>query len=272
MQDFRLQDGFEELEPSYSRHPAHAFRLSARDLARFGELYRLRGTWDGAELLPASWIEESTRPRTDLGRGRGYGHLWWTYAAGSMPGTPALDRHDCFAAIGTGGQLVLVVPGAELVFVHRGDTDNEREVPGSVVWSLAERVLAARTGEARAEPELSALRTEPFSAPGEARPDRAPLALAPERLAGLPGEYTFERGGPGGRGFHVRVFGHEGRLFAHRSFDGEEDELFALTDTRFFMWLGSFEVEFVRDDTGRAGSVRLITSQGTLEGRRSEPR
>jgi CubicO group peptidase (beta-lactamase class C family) len=44
MEDFRPQDGFVELAPGYSRYPAHAFRLSARDLARFGQLYLRSGS------------------------------------------------------------------------------------------------------------------------------------------------------------------------------------------------------------------------------------
>lgn len=259
MEDFRLQDGCAELAPSYSRYPAHAFRLSARDLARYGQLWLQQGTWNGKELVPAHWVEESTTPHTELDGGRGYGLLWWTYAAGSLAGYPALDRHDHFAAIGTGGQLLLVVPDAELVFVHRGDTDNERAVPGSRVWSLAELVLAARVGPPEAEPELSVLRVEPFSDPGPPLPERrvVPVAAA---LEGLAGEYAFE-------GFDIRVFVHEGRLFAHRS-DGEESELFPLSDSRFCLWFPSLEVVFERDPAGRASRVELVTPGGKLVGTR----
>ena len=262
MEDFRLQDGCAELAPSYSRYPAHAFRLSARDLARFGQLYMQRGTWNGKELVPASWVEESTTAHTDLGEGRGYGFLWWTYAKGALAGYPALDRYAHFAAIGTGGQLVLVVPDAELVFVHRGDTDNERGVPGSRVWPLAELVLQARVGAPEAEPELSDLRVEPFSDPGPPLPERKAVPLAAAALEGLAGEYAFE-------GFDVRVFVHEGRLFAHRS-DGEESELFPLSDSRFCVWFPSLEVVFERDSAGRASRVEILTPGGKLVGKREK--
>jgi CubicO group peptidase (beta-lactamase class C family) len=261
MEDFRTRDVFAELTPSYSRFPAHAFRVSARDLARFGELFRMRGRWDGREILPESWIERSTTPHPGFDDGRGYGFLWWTYRAGSLAKYPELDAHDVFAAQGTGGQFVLVVPGAELVFVHRGDTDNEREVRGPDCWRLAELVLAARTGKSRATPELTGLHIERFSNPLPPRADQTPVAVDPSVFARLAGEYTYPD-------FRVRVFLHEGRLFAHRS-DGDELELLPLSETRFYLFTSSYEVEFELDASGRATKARLITPRGTLEGTRA---
>ncbi len=264
MEDFRLQDGFAQLEPTRSRFPAHAFRLSARDLARFGQLYLERDAREGRALLSAAWIEESTRPHTDLGGGRGYGLLWWTYAAGSLGSYPHLDPHDHFAAIGTGGQLVLVVPGAELVFVHRGDTDHGREVRGERIWALVERVLAARVGAPAAEPALAELRVEPFPDAALPLPERSARLLDPAALAGLAGDYELP-------GMSVRIFVHEGRLFAQRS-DGEEAELLPESESRFFLWMNAFEVEFARDEHGRAQRLVLRTPQGTLEGERAGAR
>lgn len=258
MEDFRARDVFAELAPSYSRYPAHAFRMSARDLARFGELYRNRGSWNGRELLPASWIERSTRPGDD----RGYGLLWWTYRAGSLPSYPELNAHDLFAAIGTGGQILLVAPGVELVFVHRVNTDAEREVRGPECWALAERVLAARTGTASPTPELGPLQVERFPDPGPARPDHEAVSVDPSAFAALAGEYDFGA-------FRVRAFVHEGRLFGQLS-DGVENELLPLSPTRFYLFPNAYEVEFRLDASGRASAARLTTPRGALEGRRVE--
>ena len=43
MEDWNPADGFRVYEPTKSRHPAHTFRISTRDLARFGQLYLQEG-------------------------------------------------------------------------------------------------------------------------------------------------------------------------------------------------------------------------------------
>ena len=62
---------------------ASGLRLRARDLAKFGSLYLHGGKWNGKQVIPASWIERSTRrhfrfrARTgpDAGGEFGYGYL-----------------------------------------------------------------------------------------------------------------------------------------------------------------------------------------------------
>jgi len=43
-----------------SIHRAYPFRMTARDMARFGLLYLRRGRWRDAQLVPAQWVQEST--------------------------------------------------------------------------------------------------------------------------------------------------------------------------------------------------------------------
>jgi CubicO group peptidase (beta-lactamase class C family) len=66
MEDFRPTDMYylkaaENAEPfAKSLYPAYHFRLTARDMARFGHLYLHQGNWKGTQLIPSDWITKST--------------------------------------------------------------------------------------------------------------------------------------------------------------------------------------------------------------------
>ena len=36
-----------------------------------------KGKWNGRQLVPEKWVEESTKPFTRFGGGSGYGYMWW---------------------------------------------------------------------------------------------------------------------------------------------------------------------------------------------------
>lgn len=96
--------------------------MTARDWARFGELHRSDGVWDGRRILPEGWVRYVTTPTPKSPKGN-YGAHWWLNA-----GTPpaAADREwkklptDTYAAWGHSGQFVMVVPSAKLVVVRLG--------------------------------------------------------------------------------------------------------------------------------------------------------
>ncbi|MEU5883768.1 serine hydrolase [Spirillospora sp. NPDC047279] len=78
------------------------FYATDRDFARFGLLYLRGGTANGRQVVPRSWVEESTRPSP---ANKGYGLHWW------------LDDDGAFSANGLGGQLIYVFPEHDVVIV-----------------------------------------------------------------------------------------------------------------------------------------------------------
>src|SRR5215470_12336539 len=78
MQDYRPSDG-EYVTGAASVFAAYPFKMSARDLARFALLYLRRGSWQGRQIVPARWIEDSTQAysQSEAGPAYGYGYLWW---------------------------------------------------------------------------------------------------------------------------------------------------------------------------------------------------
>jgi CubicO group peptidase (beta-lactamase class C family) len=117
MQDFGPDDGRYQRGPE-SEHPVYKLRMSARDLARVGLLYVRKGRWGARQIVPADWVNASTRRHSDLGGGRGYGLLWWTVAADAS-GDSISTREPLFYASGYGGQYVIVIPTLDMVVVHR---------------------------------------------------------------------------------------------------------------------------------------------------------
>lgn len=93
-------------------------RLTPRDLARFGELYRQGGTVEGQQIVPADWIEESWTPRTrSPWSGEAYGYSWFLGRAGDY----AMNY-----GWGYGGQMIFVVPELDLTVAMTSDIDVER--------------------------------------------------------------------------------------------------------------------------------------------------
>jgi CubicO group peptidase (beta-lactamase class C family) len=130
---------------------ASGLRLRARDLARFGSVYLHGGQWRGRQIVPADWVERSTRRQVSVGDLKansskttftygmgsedanwGYGYQWWV---GRMGGV------DFAAAVGLGNQRVFVVPSEHLVVTIFAGEYNKLGGHSEHIFS---RVLAAR--------------------------------------------------------------------------------------------------------------------------------
>jgi CubicO group peptidase (beta-lactamase class C family) len=103
---------------------ALGLQASARDWARFGQLFLDDGMVGGRRILPAGWVRYSTTPTLDTGYGAG----WWTHRPGEVPGwgipwgLPQAPR-DTFFARGYRGQFTIVVPSLQLVVVRLAASD-----------------------------------------------------------------------------------------------------------------------------------------------------
>ncbi|MFC5648933.1 serine hydrolase domain-containing protein [Paenibacillus solisilvae] len=93
--------------------------LTALDMAKFGQLYLQKGSWNGEQLIPSSWIDSSTCVHHKgfqhyeppiFGE---YGYHWWISS----------KEHNgvvsCYFAKGYGGQYIFVIPERDAVVVVR---------------------------------------------------------------------------------------------------------------------------------------------------------
>ncbi len=148
MQDFNAHDCRYYRETS-SNYPAYLFFASARDLARFGLLFLHHGRWRNQQVIPAAWVDESTRPYSTTEGGAGYGYLWWT-AFSDRP-LPAWHLPPgSYFANGNGGQMVFVIPSDDLVIVHLARMGSAAAHPAGVghhqVAQLLGMILDAANG------------------------------------------------------------------------------------------------------------------------------
>jgi CubicO group peptidase (beta-lactamase class C family) len=89
--------------------------LQPRDLAKFGLLYLEEGMWEGRRILPVDWTKQSTRWMLDAGKtDRGYGYKWWVLSR------KGAGSYDAYAALGYGGQRLIVVPELDLIAIFTG--------------------------------------------------------------------------------------------------------------------------------------------------------
>jgi CubicO group peptidase (beta-lactamase class C family) len=109
--------------------------LRPRDLAKLGYLFLKDGVWEGKRILPEGWVKEATTRQVELDGGGAYGYKWWI-APRQEPGSPA-----AYAAIGYGGQLLIVVPDLQLLAVFTGWNIYDR--PSLKAFVAKDRIVAA---------------------------------------------------------------------------------------------------------------------------------
>ena len=106
----------------------------AIDFAKFGRLFLRDGVWQGEQVVPAAWVQESTQPDPTLGAGYFpdyfdefadggyYKYLWWGIERDG-------SEHD-FSALGNKGQFIYVSPQNDLIIVRNA----ERYGPKAFEW------------------------------------------------------------------------------------------------------------------------------------------
>lgn len=108
-------------------------RLKTEDMAKFAQLFLQKGKWNGAQLLPAAWIEEASsmhilqEPNAPASKKdssdwlQGYGYQMWRC------------RNSAYRGDGAYGQFMIVMPGQDAVLAITAETpDMQEEI--NLVW------------------------------------------------------------------------------------------------------------------------------------------
>ena len=88
--------------------------VTAKDFARFGQLYLDEGCVDSLRVLPEDWVDYTVTPTSDS-KG-GYGAFFWLNKGKELPDVP----EDMYYCKGHDGQRIFIIPSKELVVVILG--------------------------------------------------------------------------------------------------------------------------------------------------------
>ncbi len=86
-------------------------RMRPHDMAKIGYLYLNVGWWDGEQIVPAEWVQESTHSHIPATLEDGYGYQWW------------VDDSGMYMALGYAGQFIFVLPKHDLVVVFTSELE-----------------------------------------------------------------------------------------------------------------------------------------------------
>ena len=121
---------------------ASGLRLLPRDVAKLGVMYLNHGHWHGEQIVPESWVQDSLSPHATIHNRptgfRRYGYQWFI-------GTARVgDAYIPFsAAVGWGGQRLLIVPSMDLVVVLTAGLYNSPRQTDITFEIMLDRVLPA---------------------------------------------------------------------------------------------------------------------------------
>ncbi|MBC7922881.1 MAG: serine hydrolase [Ferruginibacter sp.] len=142
-----------ETDPQGINTGGYGLRLTTEDIAKFGQFYLRKGSWNGKRLLPEAWIGEATsfqvpnasptgkNPENDWHQG--YGYQFWQC------------RHGAYRGDGAVGQFCIVLPAQDAVVAITSETANMQQILNQV-WN---HLLPAMTNAPLpADPRAPALR------------------------------------------------------------------------------------------------------------------
>jgi CubicO group peptidase (beta-lactamase class C family) len=97
--------------------------LRPRDWAKIGQLVLNHGVWEGKQLVPASWVAQSTAERIKAREPYSYGYQWWLGRSRSG------DRVvEWTAAMGFNSQKTIVLPELDMVVVFNASRESKNMI------------------------------------------------------------------------------------------------------------------------------------------------
>jgi CubicO group peptidase (beta-lactamase class C family) len=113
--DTEVGDWLKDREGNYIG--SGGIHATARDAARFGQLYLKGGAYEGTQIIASEWVQNSLQSYSERAKDygmslvfkdMGYGYGWWS---------ATVKDHDFNFAWGHGGQLIVLLEDLDMVIV-----------------------------------------------------------------------------------------------------------------------------------------------------------
>jgi CubicO group peptidase (beta-lactamase class C family) len=103
-----------EYTPQKVVNTAGGLKMTALDLAKFGQLYKNDGVWNNQQIIPKTWVENSLSRQIQIpgSENEFYGYLFWnkTYRVNDK-------NYEVFYSSGNGGNKIFIFKDQPLVIV-----------------------------------------------------------------------------------------------------------------------------------------------------------
>lgn len=161
--------------------------LTPRDMAKIGYLYLHDGLWEGRRIIPSSWVERARAGKIQATFGFHYANLWWS-----------LPEKGAYMALGRHSQIILVLPGLDIIAVMTGIMGDDEYYPTA---RLIDDIAGAVKSDKPLPPDAVAQSLLAASIRGAATERPSPLGETPDSAKTISGKlYRF-----GDNELHVRT-------------------------------------------------------------------
>lgn len=101
-----------QFTPQKVANTAGGIRLRSLDFAKFGQLYKNQGLWEGKQILTRDWVTKSLSRHMTISENEYYGYLFWnkTYKAGGKD-------YEVYYSSGNGGNKIFMFKDSPIVIV-----------------------------------------------------------------------------------------------------------------------------------------------------------
>ena len=101
-----------QFTPQKVANTAGSLQLRSLDYAKFGQLYKNQGIWNGHQILSQEWVSKSLSRQMTISKGEYYGYLYWnkTYTVDDK-------NYEVYYSSGNGGNKIFIFKDHPIVII-----------------------------------------------------------------------------------------------------------------------------------------------------------